>query len=543
VEEEGTAEVFKNTNEMENVNDMEVELPAVVTQRGWKKVLLREYKNEREAILQARNHLVIFRFEQEQKVAAMRIQKQFQVRRNTKQDTKALGQDESLLETPKAANFVLHISKQGNTPSLTSTVFPDKSKLPATDPLRRFLPRPYTETEKKFTNNSRIKHEFMEVIGFKIQLPLSKETEDESRSAIALKNIQKRLRTLFQSLVKADASFTPLPFYETDRRSKCQSELIGKAEHITDNYQELTKYAPELYVNVRKTNMYLKWLVAHRKPFVIIWQNIKHTLVPEGQYMYRRYLQCDDHVFAGTVMYSSHWNLPVDRLCLMLSKFCGCNISARFKALDVGRRDENSPLIRSMHVECSAKDKAKVKQFMEAYYNTQSPRTFMLGIKLRFIPLLYEAVGIGGHDKTMRLYNRQAKFNKMLQWSNIFSLTDAQIIDSRSKHSINDCIVALKCRDTGKQIFHSLDQPFGPGTNYKLSFISAYQAEAQEVLNTLPAYLAHWNGTWVYKYFKSEDVAKARNCYWDQKSRSIQSTKEKMMDDLMMWDTEWYSQV
>jgi hypothetical protein len=63
------------------------------------------------------------------------------------------------------------------------------------------------------------------------------------------------------------------------------------------------------------------------------------------------------------------------------------------------------------------------------------------------------------------------------------------------------------------------------------------------VLNTLPAYLAHWNGTWVYKHFKSEDVAKARNCYWDQKLRSIRSTKEKMMDDLMMWDTEWHSQV
>jgi hypothetical protein len=98
----------------------------------------------------------------------------------------------------------------------------------------------------------------MDVIELKIQLPLPKETEDESRSAIALKNIQKRLRTLFQSLVKADASVTLLPFYETDRRSKRQSELIGKAEHFTDNYQDPTKYAPELYVNVPKTNMYFK---------------------------------------------------------------------------------------------------------------------------------------------------------------------------------------------------------------------------------------------------------------------------------------------
>jgi hypothetical protein len=110
------------------------------------------------------------------------------------------------------------------------------------------------------------------------------------------------------------------------------------------------------------------------------------------------------YLASGLFMYS-HWNLPVYKLYLLLSKFCGYNISARFKALDVGRRDENSPLIRSMHVEFSAKDKAKVQQFLEAYYNTQIPRTFMLGIKLRFIPLLHDAVGIGGHDKTMWLYN------------------------------------------------------------------------------------------------------------------------------------------
>jgi hypothetical protein len=128
--------------------------------------------------------------------------------------------------------------------------------------------------------------------------------------------------------------------------------------------------------------MYFKWLVAHRKPSAIIRQSIKHILVPEGQDMYRRYLQCDDHVFSGTLMYS-HWNLPVDRLCLLLSKFCGYNISARFEALDVGRRDENPPLIRSMRVECSAKDKANVQQFLESHYNTQSPRTIVLGIKLR----------------------------------------------------------------------------------------------------------------------------------------------------------------
>jgi hypothetical protein len=70
------------------------------------------------------------------------------------------------LETPKADNAELPIIKQGNTPSLTSTVFPDIYKLPATDPLRKYLPQPFTETAKIFNNNSRIKHEFVEVMGF-----------------------------------------------------------------------------------------------------------------------------------------------------------------------------------------------------------------------------------------------------------------------------------------------------------------------------------------------------------------------------------------
>jgi hypothetical protein len=125
--------------------------------------------------MQARNHLVIFRFKQEQKkVAATAIQKQFQVWQKNKQDVKALGQYESLLETPKVVNVIFTIIKQGNTPSLTSTVFLERSKIPAADPLRQILPRSFTEMAKILTNNSSIKHEFVEVSGFEIQLPLPK---------------------------------------------------------------------------------------------------------------------------------------------------------------------------------------------------------------------------------------------------------------------------------------------------------------------------------------------------------------------------------
>jgi hypothetical protein len=67
VEEEGTAEVISTMEETEGVTEMEVEVPAVVTQWGWTKVLSRNDNQESEAIMQARNHLVIFRFEQEQK--------------------------------------------------------------------------------------------------------------------------------------------------------------------------------------------------------------------------------------------------------------------------------------------------------------------------------------------------------------------------------------------------------------------------------------------------------------------------------------------
>jgi hypothetical protein len=43
-----------------------------------------------------------------------------------------------------------------------------------------------------------------------------------------------------------------------------------------------------------------------------------------------------------------------------------------------------------------------------------------------------------------------------------------------------------------------------------------YDMEAREAIHNLAAYLAHHNGTWVYKYFAAEDVELAQTCYWHE---------------------------
>jgi hypothetical protein len=67
--------------------------------------------------------------------------------------------------------------------------------------------------------------------------------------------------------------------------------------------------------------------------------------------------------------------------------------------------------------------------------------------------------------------------------------------------------------------------------------------EAMEVIHNLEAYLAHRHGTWVYKYFASEDLELAQTCYWHEESQSMRSNKEQIWDNLMKWDTEFQVQI
>jgi hypothetical protein len=66
--------------------------------------------------------------------------------------------------------------------------------------------------------------------------------------------------------------------------------------------------------------------------------------------------------------------------------------------------------------------------------------------------------------------------------------------------------MSLKSKGTSKQLFHSLDQAKGAGTCSSLSFIDMYDMKARELIHNMAAYLVHHYGSWLYKYFKGEDV-------------------------------------
>jgi hypothetical protein len=135
------------------------------------------------------------------------------------------------------------------------------------------------------------------------------------------------------------------------------------------------------------------------EPFEDLLQKTRGTLMGDGdgKAMYKQSLQVEDITIAGSLLYSHH-DVQIERLCDKLSRMSGYHMSAHWKAADMGRLERHDP-IRLMHIECSAKHKMAAQRFLEAIYNSNHHIQFPLGINIRFICDMHEAVGMYGQDK------------------------------------------------------------------------------------------------------------------------------------------------
>jgi hypothetical protein len=193
------------------------------------------------------------------------------------------------------------------------------------------------------------------------------------------------------------------------------------------------------------------------------------------------------------------------RLMEFHSHLSGYHVTARWKAATT-IPEEGKEVIRLWRVETDKEEKKQVTRFLESMYNTNQRKLFPLGYKLRFLFYVKDSIGIHGMDKAQTIFDRQADFIKLHISVRVPGLKGAYYEDKRAGFSLSYCIMLLKSKGTSKNLFHSMDQAKGTDACYSISFIDMYDMEAREFIHNLAPYLAHHHGTWVYKYFVSEDV-------------------------------------
>jgi hypothetical protein len=109
-----------------------------------------------------------------------------------------------------------------------------------------------------------------------------------------------------------------------------------------------------------------------------------------------------------------------------------------------------------------------------------------------------------------------------------------------ARETIADGSMAMTQEKTKRHLFHSLDQPRGPGTTFRLSFITSHAEETGgAVIDSPVACLEQQRGSWVFKYFDHEDLMKARACHWDPIAKRIKSDNESMLAQLAQGDPQF----
>jgi hypothetical protein len=184
----------------------------------------------------------------------------------------------------------------------------------------------------------------------------------------------------------------------------------------------------------------------------------------------------------------------VKHLCNVPSWISRYHMSARWKAMGVGWWEPGKEVTRLVYLEYSIENKRPAHIFLETMYTSKHRKHFQLGIKMRFIFVMEEAVGMYGQDKTKKILDRQLEFSKITWSVRVPGATGVPVLDKRSRLTIADCTVDLKSRVNIKQMSHSLDQLFGMGTTYHLTYIEAYAKEAREVTNGLISHTVREHG-------------------------------------------------
>jgi hypothetical protein len=200
-----------------------------------------------------------------------------------------------------------------------------------------------------------------------MQLDSPRESYRTTRAKSALVMITTNSSNLLAELQQADSSVLCIPHTAMNRIGH-NTELLDDPEVVRAEYYFLKTYFPELYVHNRETYMYSQILMCFNEPLDYVIEKARYSFRVEDHGVYKRLLQIEDYAMVDSFIYS-HRDIPVDRLCIFLSKMCGYHISDQWKAANIGKRGPNTAPICSMHLECDVSNKRPVASFLEALYN------------------------------------------------------------------------------------------------------------------------------------------------------------------------------
>jgi hypothetical protein len=106
---------------------------------------------------------------------------------------------------------------------------------------------------------------------------------------------------LFDNLQMVDLSVIFLPQKAKDRAG-VESDMIGMAEHVHENYDFIRKYFPQFYVHRYDTHIYSNVSMAFNTPQEDLLLESSNIFYGEHQAMYPRDLQEEFFVIVGSFM-------------------------------------------------------------------------------------------------------------------------------------------------------------------------------------------------------------------------------------------------
>mmetsp|Transcript_5909 Transcript_5909/g.9059 ORF Transcript_5909/g.9059 Transcript_5909/m.9059 type:complete len:962 (+) Transcript_5909:88-2973(+) len=332
-----------------------------------------------------------------------------------------------------------------------------------------------------------------------------------------------------EKMQQTDKSLIIIPYKTEDYNQGA----ISKMHKLPDRPTLLKAYFNGMMLKEQGGDIYTSIVLAHNKTFGEIDEDVQFWKKAKRYNIYRRQLAAEKVENLGYFMYSVR-SICKEDLKEELWKH-GVDAELRWRTMQVAdkyikyQKGKSSP--DALQIRVAADKVTKSSNILRQLYGVSNEKnSYLLGIKMRFIPDRKRLVSTAAKGKLQNALIRQLSFINAVKHLTTDDILVLNKPITKKGETLREIILNIPCRhDCRKKIFHSIDKMWNNENKCVITCLPNNAEEAADTLNALIPRLKHEYGKEVLKCFHPDAVMDSATTKWDPVMRVATSPEDEAL--------------
>jgi hypothetical protein len=336
-------------------------------------------------------------------------------------------------------------------------------------------------------------------------------------------HLQRQLQEVVDILVKHDRFIKFLPWFDNNEQTPLFNNKVPLDIRQANRYFQRVRPKESGFT-------YGEFKIQHSRQWEDIIYEVTPWLTQCRHGLYYQKVQCQKTVNVGWLLWSFRRIDPVIVEEEIFSLY-GYNIQLRYQNINSGNPQDNTDIVRALHVIADQKDADKIATLFQKIYNFKTTH-FPLGITMRFVPHLLRVSKSKQYRLSKWRYKQKVFSSAIESVEKPMSTTNWEIMNLDKEitefGSLRKAIMRIATKDNENEaLFLSVDTSFFRSNETIFTFLPKHESEARTFVSNIVPYFFHQYDKSILKHiFQEESLVRASNSTWNPETQEVISNTD-----------------